>query len=224
MQVRDLTIPSGSWLVRIDMKKFFLSGDAHLLSSMCAQVERNPRRRFIFSDVCLLLLYHQYIKSRELLGQCFRVVKGAGMGLVHSSDIANFALWRLSEHDYACNSDVALDHGIVGYWKYFDDIFMITSDISRFKRWYHGCVTRSQCFVPEIEEISRVAVRMLNMCIYSDDRGVLQTRTHFKDDSLGVPMSPSSAHVSHVHSSWPVSTLVSALRLCSTVSDMAPTE
>jgi hypothetical protein len=218
--LRGKRIPFGSFLVRIDMKSFFLSGTADQLSSLCSRVEPNTSNGRTFRDVVLFLLYHQYIRSDCAPGCTYQVVKGTGMGLRHSSEVANYSLYQLVELPFACNPAVQAEFGIRGYWRYFDDILVITDSIGDFKRWFMRFAELSDCFIPEIEEISRHAVNMLNMRVYVDGCGCLQTVAVFKPSSLAVPLDTISCHPPHVHSAWPRATLVSSLRLCSTFSDM----
>lgn len=168
------------------------------------------------------MLYHQYIRSPYLPNRAFRSVVGAGMGLKHSSHLANLCLYLLAEKFFVLLPITMQTFGIIRYWRYFDDILIVLNhnDRVRIDRFFATFSSASECFIPDLEPVSNSSVSMLNMCVYIDCNSCLQTRAIFKSTSLGTPLSPSSAHAPHVHRSWPYSTLHNTLALCSTPRDM----
>jgi hypothetical protein len=51
------------------------------------------RRREVLSNALLWLLDKQWISTKMHTGRCFKVCRGSGMGLVHSSGVCDAALF-----------------------------------------------------------------------------------------------------------------------------------
>ena len=84
-------------MMRVDVKDFFMSGDAEsLVVDACSIISSEGKRR-VAERVAFFLIRHQLIRSDMLPGQCWRVVKGSGMGLKHSSALCDRALFATCE-------------------------------------------------------------------------------------------------------------------------------
>eukprot|EP00971_Amphidinium_carterae_P003234 63769-Amphidinium_carterae.1 len=68
--------------------------------------------------------------------------------------------------------------------------------------------TLSSCFVLEDDPPEFDAITMLDITFYKGARfeidGVLDHRIHTKPTSQWMPLETSSAHSSHVHTTWPI--------------------
>jgi hypothetical protein len=142
---------------------------------------------------------------------------GTGMGLQHSGDVANAALYAKAEIAFVLLQSIRDKYHIWRYWRYFDDIFIILDStcMHNLRRFFSAFKRECGYFRPELEEVSQTCVSMLNMEVYAYE-GKAYTRVKFKATSLGTPLSWSSSHPPHVHMGWPISTLKSAMSLCST--------
>lgn len=123
-RLQHVHVPDGSLLYRIDMKSFFMSGEPIELARTVSACFNNAAQRDAMLDGILFLLTHQYIVSdrEQHSGRLWQVVKGTGMGLQHSSELANLALLLLVEEGFAISRIVQERFGIVCYFRYFDDI------------------------------------------------------------------------------------------------------
>jgi hypothetical protein len=118
-----------------------MSSTSHELSNLCAQVEHNGSSRRVVDDVVLFLMYNQYITSAQCPSRIWRVVNGTGMGLKYSNEVANYALYQLVEKDFAGSRVVQEQYGILKYYRYVDDIFMIVADVKQFRDWLSSFVS-----------------------------------------------------------------------------------
>ena len=164
-------------------------------------------QRRILYDVLLFLLSAQYVQSKLLPDQLFQTVVGSGMGLIHSPDVTNYALYMQAEKDFLCTYNVREKYGLIDAIRYFDDLLIIFKErddciITNFVRDF-----KRVCgpFSFKIEEQGK-AVNMLNVHIFPNNNR-LCTKAIFKDTSLAVPLSVHSAHPAKVHRTWPKSTL-----------------
>jgi hypothetical protein len=69
-----------------------MSGSSHALADTCRSVVEQVGASRVIRDCLYFLLYHQYVKTNVLPDRLFQTVEGAGMGLSHSSEVANTAL------------------------------------------------------------------------------------------------------------------------------------
>jgi hypothetical protein len=211
-EIVKVVAPDNVRLYRIDLKRFFMSGEPNDLAHICSSIFNGVQRRD-FEGALLFLLYHQYITSEELPDFLFRAILGTGMGLKHSSEVANTALCIMAEVNFAASKAIQSRFKMVGYWWYFDDIIVASTSVQLFSSFYREFVTRCRFFRPELIEASAFGVDFLNVHVFIHDHS-FHTRTIFKPSSLSVPLTPDSAHAPHVHR-WPLGTLRTLLRLCS---------
>ena len=117
-------------LVRIDLSHFFMSGDLVSLSDGASTVEPCASKRALVRATLDFLLYEQFITSKHHAGRTWRVVKGSGMGLTHSSAVVDCCLFTLAEKNWAVCPDVQLAHGVKMFVRLRDDIFTVASDLA----------------------------------------------------------------------------------------------
>ena len=83
-----------------------MSGTPPDLCDNAVAILPRGRRREVLSNVMLWLLDNQWISSKMHTGRCFKVCRGSGMGLVHSSAVCDAALFFLAEQSWATKVEV----------------------------------------------------------------------------------------------------------------------
>lgn len=146
-----------------------------------------------------------------LKGLLFTVTKGSGMGLVHSSSVADAS--------FAADFERNLSHdlvraGIAFYSRFRDDLFLIVRDRHAFREWFWTWSVQAPYFELEVEEYSSTTVRMLQVSITAEN-GRLSIAPVLKATSLGIPLMLGSAHPQHILLYWPVALIQAFARLAS---------
>ena len=117
------------------------------------------------------------------------------------------------ERQYILKQEVERERHIKAYFRHRDDIFLIASDGNGnlgtvAKHWKHVAVTSKSPSLIEGWIVSSETVVCLDTELYKGPRwksmGKLDSRTHIKPSSLGVPLSPLSSHPKWVHNWWPL--------------------
>ena len=99
------------------------------------------------------------------------------------------------------------------YARFRDDSFILHSGRHQFRQWYGKIKALCrQTFEPEVVEVSRDGVTMLDVTVRMHVKG-FQFFPRFQE-SQGPPLSTSSAHPSRVHC-WPIARLKVIRELCS---------
>ena len=93
-RIRELPSLEGDdvYMVRIDIKEFYMSGTAETLSELSSKIVEKGPRRALLKDAIQWLLQNQYIVCDRVPDLLFRVVVGSGMGQTHSGPVAESAL------------------------------------------------------------------------------------------------------------------------------------
>ena len=124
-------IEPGDKLVRIDLKHFFMSGDVASLSNGASAIVGNRAKHMLVKAVLDFLIFEQFIQSKYLPNRLWRVVKGSGMGLVHSSAVSDACLYTLAERPWACRVEVLREFGVKMFVRFRDDIFAVAADLKK---------------------------------------------------------------------------------------------
>ena len=206
-----------SKMYRVDLKHFFMSGDCMKLCDVASQIISDKSLKWLVTKVLEFLLSEQYICSDYLPNRWWKVVRGSGMGLRHSSAVADAALTVLAERDFACDPGTLQKHTVTSYARFKDDIFIVASgreEIRKFFRTFHDLA--SPIFDCEVVELSGSCVEMLAVDVHLKNCEMWTTP---KKRYQGPPLSTDSAHPSHVHLSWPVTALKFQMTMCSKIKD-----
>ena len=202
-------------MMRVDIKDFFMSGDAESLVVDACSIIPGGDLRAVAERVAFFLLRNQLIRSDLLPNRCWRVIKGSGMGLKHSSALCDAALFAKCERPFILNKAAAQFFGIKYYRRFKDDMFAIVSNPGKAGAWLH-CV-RKRCkgtFLFTCESCSRVAVTMLALKVLRGPLGTVLTEP--RPLTLDGPiLSITSAHHSSVHRGWPSALLRNQLGMTS---------
>eukprot|EP00959_Pyramimonas_sp_CCMP1952_P422930 8859399-Pyramimonas_sp.AAC.1 len=196
-----MLVTSTSKFACIDVKEFFMSGDIHELAEDCT-MHLDGEARTVTREAVTILLENQYVRSPHVVGR-FRCVVGTGMGLIHSGDVADSALVNIMECHVVRRRIMNL-HAIITYMRFKDDILIIYNDFVLFYQlFFHLMADRSKYFRLKLEGASDKTVRWLQLevCKWQN---IVVTKPAFKDSTLAVPLSCSSAHPPHIHRTWPM--------------------
>ena len=213
-QLRNERLPEGWAMIRIDLDHFFMSGTSIELADAVASLFELPLKTLVH-QVCMFLLTHQYIAS-SLVPGLWRVVIESGMGLRHSSSICDAAFLALCELPWGLKPVVRAKYHIERYWRFRDDILILTPSGKSFPGWFYVLRERGKpVFSMQCVEYSRTAVTMLAVRIGRHARypSCFSIRPRLVTHP-GPMLSVQSGHPPHVHLSWPLSVLRTKLRLC----------
>ena len=131
--------------MRVHIKDFFMSGDADsLVVDACSIIPGEVKRR-VAERVALFVLRRHMIRSDLLPGRCWRVVKGSGMGLKHSSALCDAALFAKCERPLLLNPVAASAIGVRFYRRFKDDMFAIVGEPGKAGVWLHCVRQRCKC-------------------------------------------------------------------------------
>ena len=137
--VRDFEVSPDDFMVRIDVKHFFMSGSPIQLTDEACKIlphkSRNTGKDNAISKPVLWLLSNQFVSSRIVEG-VFQVTKGSGMGLQCSGPIADSVFFNICEKDWATKSSTMLAHGVKFYKRFKDDVFIIADNKILFRKYY----------------------------------------------------------------------------------------
>lgn len=182
-----------------------MSGLPHELA-VCAESSGTTKlERDILYKAVWLLCHFQFVKCKSIGEGVWQVLRGSGMGRVHSGDVADIALYYNMESSM-CAVDVLAAHSILGYWSFKDDIIILAGDMPKFHTWFQEVKRVSSIFVFECPQVGR-CVNFLDLEI-SIIGGKFCTRPYVKPSLLNVPLLQStSAHPREIHMNWPVKLL-----------------
>ena len=122
-KLKHLHIPEGARILRIDVKHFFMCGSSDVLARIAAS-KFQGRHRFLFFETLKWLLDNQYVVSDLLPGRLWQVVLGTGMGLQHSSAVADFVLYVLVD-EWLLRPSTIRGLGILHYSRFRDDLLLV---------------------------------------------------------------------------------------------------
>jgi hypothetical protein len=114
----DIQVPNGAIMYRLDKKHFFMNGTPPDLCDSAVAVLPRGRRSDLLSKVLLWLLDSQWISSKMHSGRCYKVMRGSGMGLTHSSAVCDAALFFLAESSWATTVEIQQTCAIRAYYRF----------------------------------------------------------------------------------------------------------
>ena len=210
----ELELDQDDRLITADVKDFFVVGDHWYLARMAASI-LEPRDWHLTEKAILFLLRNQLVTSKLCeSGGVFLVEQGSGIGFVASGEISDQVFfWAVMERPYILKQEVRRERHIKAYFRYRDDIFLIASGGNGnlgtlAKHWKHIAVVYKSPHLIEGWVVSSESVVYLDTEQYKGPRWKtvrkLDSRTHTKPSSFGVPLSPVSSHPKWVHTWWPL--------------------
>ena len=190
-------LPDTAVMACIDLKDCFLSGTPSQLARDCSVpfvADRNLKSTFV--EVLSRILQHQYVIASSL-PDWYRCEAGSGIGLLHSSVVANWAYFRSVEVQFIYNLQ---KYGILLYLRYHDDIFIVSrcrESLREFQNFYIPCHAYSY-FMYLCRSVSSTKVQMLDLTITISGCKISAFPTLEKSP---VPLNVTSAHFPAVHKS-----------------------
>jgi hypothetical protein len=176
----------GNMLLRSGLKSFFTSGSALQLGTDVSLLftHSKPKMRTM-TETLLFLLSNQFVISNELSARLWQSIVGTGMGLKHSSEVANSAPHVCCESTFAA------------YFRYFDDISVAGTSLNLFNNVFRRFKSACDYFRTVLVEQPDIGVDMLHIHVVLRN-GRFWRRAIFNPSSLSIPLSPDNAHP-HVH-------------------------
>ena len=146
------------------------------------------------------------------------MVVGSGMGLKHSSAVADATLLVLGEVTFALKASVCDAYRVSNYSRLRDDIFFTGEVRSLARECFGETKTRiASVFDVEMVEVSMSSVDMLAVNVFKD--GLYRLGTRPLPRVQGPPLSGESAHPRCVHVHWPQATVKMKMRWCTRKED-----
>jgi len=195
-KLASITMPDSAIMACIDIKDFYLSGNAPDLATDMKSYFSGELAETV-SEVTITLLGNQYITTPGL-PDLYRCTSGSGMGLKHSGHVASLS--------YAARVEVPFfsarpyRRGLLFYARFHDDVFMLFDCRTSLRTLLPEYKHRSSFFVIEVRQISQVKVQYLELTV------AIQAGRFFIEPTLEkvpVPLCESSCHPFSVHKSWP---------------------
>lgn len=218
----SLPVPEDSHFMKIDVKEFFMEG-LHSQFVRYSTEFVDPQWRHFYRSVLQYLLETQFVEVEDLDTRLWKTLKGSGMGLGFSGELADITFFASVEKRMLEDRRFLQQHAVHLYVRFKDDIFVILGGTHR-SRVNFGRFLREQSSVwtLELESVSKFSCSFLDLNISKGARwkstGLLDVGIHHKPTGLHQPLAPHSAHSPHVHSAWPRGLLARARRLCNTKS------
>jgi len=214
--LKNFRAEPGSKLYRADVKEFFMSGSPEVLEECTVSWLPEGPRKQVVAAVLRWLLNNQFVEIGASDPRVWRVLRGSGMGLKHSSYVADLTFAKLGDA-WALRPEVRTAFGIVLFCRFRDDIFVISKRPQHMWRFFWCLRARtSRAFRIDVTEVSSTGVTILAVRVdVRNGRYVCSPR----DRPEHVPLTWDSAHPAAVHRWWPVGHVLGMRRLCTLRSD-----
>ena len=216
----SLQVFEDSSFLKIDVKEFFMEG-LHSQFIKYSVEFVDPKWRKFYRSVLQYLLETQFIEVEEFDTRLWKALKGSGMGLGFSSELADITFYGSVERGILEDSRFLQRHAVQLYVRFKDDIFIILGGAHRSRLdFFRTFREQSSVWTLEVESVNRLSCDFLDLNISKGARwrstGLLDVGIHHKATGLHQPLAPHSAHSPHVHSAWPKGLITRASRLCNT--------
>ena len=132
--VERLNLPRGSVFHKCDVEEFYMSGDHNGLLADSCKVAEALQFYSSFKRAVKFILSNQLVRFRNSNEyEVYRVLTGAGMGLISSSDMCNWCFNCTVEEDLL-RPNIAQSFGLLFHKRFADDIFMVVdAPVSRIR-------------------------------------------------------------------------------------------
>ena len=195
---------------KFDIKHFYMSGEPHVLASLCSKAFNDLAWRDAVYDAVFLLLDAQTLNTPYGV---HKVIRGSGMGLCHSGAVAELAFYVGGEQKLISQLG-ALE--IALFKRFKDDIIMLFKTFHGLKNATNIIKDGKHPFRIECEDIGR-SVKFLQVRVEVGLKEFL-VYPEAKPTALLVPrLSMYSAHAPSVLDAWPSCQLKNELQLCSSL-------
>jgi hypothetical protein len=207
-------------MYRLDVKDFFLSGTPEILAEAATRYIEPQTKRIMVRRALVFLLERQLVTvpSGNDEVTTLKVKYGTGMGMQHSSETADLALYNLMERSVLRNQSLLQLNGIMGYFRFRDDILILGSNRPGARAFVQYLKNYSGCYQLEVEQVSQKVVQMLDLRL-TNNKGTISTSVAIKPTAMGMPLSSESIHPLSVHESWTRAYVHRIIRLTSNKDD-----
>ncbi len=187
-------------LVKMDVDNFYMAAEHEQLvcavSSCFAGVQKD-----ILVKILWTVLGFQFVQDRA--GGVHRVMRGSGMGEVHSGALSDLAFWVIVEQHLNLGEHVTL------YLRFRDDVLVVAESLEHAQNLVKQIQSRAKgCWTVSIDATSTYGVPMLDSLVYVGPRfkasGILDHAPYIKPTAVHVPLSSTSAHPRCIHENWPL--------------------
>ena len=142
------------------------------------------------------------------------------MGCIHAGELSDLCYYYLVEMGYLLDPCVRQAFGIIAYYRFKDDVFIIfQTDGDTVQACIAAIQHRAKYFVVTEDKISSTSVDMLDITLSKTNSwiksGLLHVSHFVKPSAIGKYLSSDSVHPSSTHMGWPLAR-VSHFKLCNT--------
>ena len=203
MRIEELELDQADRLITADVKDFSVVGDHWYLTRMAASI-LDPKDRNLIERVILFLLRNPFVTSTLSESRL-------GHWICCKCEISDSVFVTVMERLYILKQQVKRERHIKVDFRHRDDIFLIVRSgngnlDTLAKHWKHVAVLYESPYLIEDWVVSSESVFYSDSELYKGPRWksmrMLDSRTHIKPSSLGVPLSPLSSHPKWVHNWW----------------------
>lgn len=192
---------------RIDIKDFYMQGLASLHRRKVLESKPASELKSVLTAALEDLLCFQYVYDGDL-DMYFQVLLGSGQGHIASGEIADATFYAMCEQHFAAVPYEQRKHGVQGYARYRDDIFIISEPgagvLQFFKKMKSLC---AGVYELACDKVDSNACEFLDFEVFKGrafwKRGFLEFRPYRKQTAQHVPLHFESGQPMFVHKSWP---------------------
>ena len=144
------------------------------------------------------MLENQYVVTVVDGYGCYsKGIRGSGMGSELSSDLIDWALYKLMEERHASPANLRAN-GIKCWVRFRDDVFTVYSNPNLFQRWFQQC--KRICggvWNLSVETVSKESVDFLDLTIKNTGAPRLSYIPYAKPTKVRIFLSRESGHPTH---------------------------
>jgi len=206
-------------LVTADVSDFFIRGDqlriAKIFSKILPVAFRNGA-----VNALLHVLHHQYVSCTVVndvhgYDRVFRSLRGSGMGLSASRELADWDFFQLVEMEYATSPGIQTKHKIDFHFRYCDDIIWCSKLDKSWPQFLEKF--RSKCkpdYDIVLSNFSTKSMPFLDVNVMLQN-GRYAYAPYVKPTAQKRWLASDSAHTYMVHANWPSAYVQRLSRRCS---------
>jgi len=214
--VHPSDLKENAYFLHADVKDFFLSGTIQELVSLVMQIfPPGWELHAVFKRAIDFLLSSQFLRleNDHDASSTWQVIIGSGMGLPHSGEISDAALYSCMEARIL-NQEALSRYSIVKYLRYRDDILILANERgeSGGSGFLKLAMQHSKPYILKCVSVGKQVSFLECTCIINK-HGV-RVSHHLKDSALRTPLSPNSAHAPSTHRAWPKAIAPRIFGLC----------
>ena len=157
-------------LYKCDIKHFYMSSSLSEIASDATLLMPAGERKQVLKAAIEYLLYHQYVVVETNTDDdvVWRVKRGSGMGLLHSSAVSRCAYFSKVEHPYSSVERNRQQHGILAVCRYEDDLFIAVDDKENARPFVHKMISLGGYYKLKVEAIG-TQLQYLDLNIFIED-------------------------------------------------------